>query len=393
MELSPTRHWSVGRHISRKHAGIGEPISINTRQTRTQMIGSGWSYSTATTNPTQISPEPNNLGRKGSSRYYNNYFSNDNDSGSLHQDYPNNFSPGRNNFNSEETRRQSPLFAPQKKDIIDDSLERLRQMSELEKILRQNQWSSGGLPIGAGNIPLQSLGGTPMIALYLMCKYIIDNNRNFGFKGHLCYNCFSYWIDTAYNDKEEGMKSLIFEKSFSHQCDPRKALQIKNCNSQDLENRKSQAFKGLSDLLIPMVSGIALFGQQTIYLNIEELDSIPPSTSAYHSTSSIISSPSQQDGLSLGESKRIDEQEHSSPRIKEEDCINLGELRAIKDNHWTYRAIKEEKGGHKKSIVIDGSELIDFVRTAMATFGTFKAQMEDDGSTRYFFMYFSIGSK
>lgn len=38
-ELNPTRHESVIRHIHRKHESFGEPISINTRQTRRQMLG------------------------------------------------------------------------------------------------------------------------------------------------------------------------------------------------------------------------------------------------------------------------------------------------------------------------------------------------------------------
>jgi hypothetical protein len=37
-ELNPTRHESVIRHIHRKHESFGEPISINTRQTRRQML-------------------------------------------------------------------------------------------------------------------------------------------------------------------------------------------------------------------------------------------------------------------------------------------------------------------------------------------------------------------
>jgi hypothetical protein len=36
-ELSPTRHWSVQRHIIRKHYGIGEPINVNTRKSRREM--------------------------------------------------------------------------------------------------------------------------------------------------------------------------------------------------------------------------------------------------------------------------------------------------------------------------------------------------------------------
>ena len=63
-----------------------------------------------------------------------------------------------------------------------------------------------------------------------------------------------------------------------------------------------------------------------------------------------------------------------------------------KESHWAYRAIKEEKRGDKKSIIIDGGELIDFVRTARATFGTFRVQMGEDASSRYFFMYLSISN-
>jgi len=32
-----SRHWSVGRHIERKHNCIGEPISLNTGMTRSEM--------------------------------------------------------------------------------------------------------------------------------------------------------------------------------------------------------------------------------------------------------------------------------------------------------------------------------------------------------------------
>jgi hypothetical protein len=67
-ELSPTRHWSVERHIKRKHAGIGEPISINTYQTRIQMnIQSGWSNIHASTNMMNFTHETNKSQRDGSS--------------------------------------------------------------------------------------------------------------------------------------------------------------------------------------------------------------------------------------------------------------------------------------------------------------------------------------
>jgi hypothetical protein len=40
-ELKPTRHESVVRHIGRKHRSMGEPVSINTGETRHEMLISG----------------------------------------------------------------------------------------------------------------------------------------------------------------------------------------------------------------------------------------------------------------------------------------------------------------------------------------------------------------
>ena len=103
-------------HI-RKHAGIGEPISINTYQSRTQMnTRSGWSNST-TANPTQSDHKTNNLQGIGSRwHYHNNYFNNDSDISFPHQTYPNNNntnqSVGRNGINEE--IRDSPSSPPKK---------------------------------------------------------------------------------------------------------------------------------------------------------------------------------------------------------------------------------------------------------------------------------------
>lgn len=63
-ELSPTRHWSVRRHIQRKHDGVGEPISVNTYQTRDQMYvasSTSDSYIDPSSNLTQTNFMTNNL--------------------------------------------------------------------------------------------------------------------------------------------------------------------------------------------------------------------------------------------------------------------------------------------------------------------------------------------
>ena len=73
-----------------------------------------------------------------------------------------------------------------------------RQMVEIKKFLGQNQLRSVGLPTGIGDIQQQFIGSqisNELITLSPRKKNIIDNNRNVGFRGHVCYKCFSYWID------------------------------------------------------------------------------------------------------------------------------------------------------------------------------------------------------
>jgi hypothetical protein len=368
-------------------------------------IGSGWPNFTASANPTQFNPKSNNLVRTVSGHHnYNNYFnSNNNYASSPHQPYQNNntnFSAAQNNFNNEKTKREITAPHTGKRSIIDDEfLDMFRQMVEIKKIQGQNQLRSG-LSASIGHIQQQFIGrqiSGELLALSLVHKNIIDNNRNVGFRGHLCHNCFSYWADLAYNNKEEGMKSLMLEKPPTHECDPKKVLAVDKSNFQDLASKKNQAYDKLSDLFTSMVSGIILFGKKTFCLNIEELDSAPQQQTLplYHPSFSLKSFPESQNDLSFGDNKRIGEKAEHNERplsswIKEEDCIDIGNINERKESHWAYRAIKEEKRGDKKSIIIDGGELIDFVRTARATFGTFRVQMEKDASSRYFFMYFSI---
>jgi hypothetical protein len=185
----------------------------------------------------------------------------------------------------------------------------------------------------------------------------VDNNRNIGYRGRFCYKCLSYWIDFVHNNEEGGMKLLTREKFSGHECDPKKVLEISKCNSLDLGSKNSQARRKLSDLLTLIASSvITIFGQKPLYLHIEELI--------------------EQDNRQL------------SSWIKKEDCIDLGNIKEIKESHWANRAIKQEKVRDKKSIIVNSSELIDFFRTALATFGTFRVQMGEDNLPHYFFIYF-----
>ena len=320
MELSPTRHWSVERHIRRKHAGVGEPISINTHQSRTQMnMQSGWSNFRAPVNTMQFSHEINQLQRDSSS------------------------------FLSQPTKKGS---------IIDDeTLQLLHQMVEIKKFSGQNQLSSD-LSLNMEDIK-RFIGmqlPNELVAASLIHKNIVNNNRNIGYRGRICYKCLTYWIDFVHNNNEEGMKSLTLKKSSGHECDPKKVLEISKYNLLDLVSKNDQVYRGLSDLFTIIASAIIFLGQKPLHLCVEEI---------------------------------TEDDRKLFPWIKE-DCIDLGNVREIKESHWANRAINQEKVGNKKSMTISANELIDFFRTALASFGTFKVQMGEDDLPHYFLIYFDI---
>jgi hypothetical protein len=50
----------------------------------------------------------------------------------------------------------------------------------------------------------------------------------------------------------------------------------------------------------------------------------------------------------IEEQKEREEQQQPHSWVKEEDCMNPGIIKELKDNHWACRAIKEEKRGTKK---------------------------------------------
>ncbi|MGN6631224.1 MAG: hypothetical protein ACTHKP_03165 [Nitrososphaeraceae archaeon] len=367
-ELSPTRHWSVERHIKRKHAGIGEPISINTHQTRIQMnIQSEWSNIHASTNMMKFTHETDKLQRDGSIyRDQSDYTKSDNNTttSAYQKIYPEKntiLSATASNHDNEKTRRGFPSQHTKNKSVIDDeTLQLLHRMAEIKKFSEQNQLRSN---LYSTVEVIRQFNGiqlpNELVAACLIHKNIVDNNRNIGYRGRICNKCLSYWIDFAYNNEEEGMKLLMREKFSGHECDPKKVLEISKCNVLDLVSKNNEARRKLSDLFTLIASSIiTVYGQKPLYLHIEEL--------IEHDNRQLFS------------------------WIKKEDSIDLGNIKEIKESHWAYRAIKEEKVGDKKGIIINSSELVDFFRTALATFGTFRVQMGEDNLPHYFFIYFIL---
>jgi hypothetical protein len=342
-----SRHWNLKTHIQRIHDGIGQPqTSVLSHLSSSQQ------------------PFPNN----GNNSSYDGYTGTDR----YHQKYS-----SRNNFyytgqRYRKVEKESPH--PKRRDsIIDDVHENLRKMVEIRdmsnQLKSQSSWEQPAFIGWGGNIPFTRTMTASELVSYYNAQQLNDiqrNNRNIGFRGRVCYNCFSYWVDLVYNNEEE-MKSLIRDKPPSHICDPKKI--VKAQNGQDLESKKKQADKELINFLVLM------FGQSAValYLKAEEFAlSYPDFSLPYRKNNTRID----------------DNNKQSSLHAEKDQYINIDlDNKEDKQKHWAYRVIKEEEG-HEKSIITNKEDLTDFFKTTKATFGAF--QVKIDASIRYFFMYLKM---
>ncbi|MFL6362210.1 MAG: hypothetical protein ACJ709_02045, partial [Nitrososphaeraceae archaeon] len=64
------------------------------------------------------------------------------------------------------------------------------------------------------------------------------------------------------------------------------------------------------------------------------------------------------------------------------------DLTKVEKSHWAFRAIKEALNNGKSSVVMDGNELLDFLRCAKGSYGIHTEHI--DGCRRQFCMYLSF---
>jgi hypothetical protein len=191
-----SRRWNMKVHIQRKHGGIGQ-----------QPIGSV----SLSTSPEFI-PSMNNLGANG--RYHHHEASPD----YIH--LPSELYPDRLGESP-----LSPLPSPtsKEKDASNKLLETIAEAVEIRKMSKQLQSFSPSTSSFLAQLP-DTVGLTmsslfsgiktavaPNLVNYIyalqFCNILI-NNKNVGFRGHICYNCFECWVDLLYSDSEQ-IKSLI----------------------------------------------------------------------------------------------------------------------------------------------------------------------------------------
>ena len=215
-------------HIQRKHGGIGQ-----------QPIGSV----SLSTSPEFI-PSMSNLGANGRYRHHE-----------ASPDYIHHPSESYSNI-LEESTPLSPLPTPpsKEKDASDKLLETIREAIEFKKMLsKQLQSFSSPSSSFLAQLP-DTLGLTmslfsgiktapaPNLVNYnyaLQFYNVLISNKNVGFRGHICYNCFECWVDLLYDDSEQ-IKSLINSTNSSlHTCNPKKVADGDQ-NAQEIQSKKDE---------------------------------------------------------------------------------------------------------------------------------------------------------
>jgi hypothetical protein len=389
-----SRHWNMKVHIQRKHGGIGQ-----------QPIGSV----SLSTSPEFI-PSMSNFGVNGIYRHHE-----------ASPDYIHHPSE----LYSDKLEESSGLPPPTSKvkDASHKLFETMCEAAEIKMLSKQIQSFSspsrsflGQLPYTLGLTISSLFNGTktaapnPVNYNYVLQFYnILISNKNVGFRGHICYNCFECWVDLLYSNGEQ-IKSLINStKPSTHICNPKKVTDAQQ-HAEDIQSKKDELQNALTELLLFLtIICWCCFGQRKIYLKTEESITAPrPLSSSSHPAFDLLQRQNynfpridNNDSSNVEQELRSQQQQQqqhppSSFWIEEEEqehiesnCNSIHiDLRKVEEKHWAYRAIKEALDEGKSSIEIDSGELIDFVRTTKATFGIHVTDISE--SIRHFFMYLSF---
>ena len=381
-----SRHWNMKVHIQRKHGGIRQPIGSVSLSTSPEFI-----------------PNMNNLGANG--RYHH------------HEASPYYV----HHLSSKKLEESSSLPPPtsKEKDASDKLFETIGEAIEIKKMMSKQLQSFscassssflGQLPDTAG-LTMSLFSGIKTAAppnlvnhnyALQFCNVLISN-KNVGFRGHVCYDCFECWLDLVYSDSEQ-IKSLInSNKPSTHICNPKKVADGHQ-NAEDIQSKKEELQNALTNLLLFLtIICWFYFGQRKIYLKTEELTAPPTPSSPPHPAFDLLqrqnySFPPRVDNNDSGieqELRRSQPHPPSSFWIEEEqeqiesncNSINI-DLTKVEEKHWAYRAINEALDDGKSSIEIHSGELVDFVRTTKATFGIHVTDIGE--SIRHFLMYLSF---
>jgi hypothetical protein len=375
-------------HIQRKHGGIGQPIRSVSHSTCPEFI-----------------PSMSNFSANGRYRHH-------------HEASPD-YVHHPSELYSDKRDESSALRTPpsRENDASDKLLETVREAVEIMNMSKQLQSFSPSSSSFLGQISdtvaltMSLFNGSKTAASnlvnynYAQFYNILTSNKNVGFRGHICYNCFECWVDLLYSNGEQIISLMNSTNSSPHICNLKKVTDAHQ-NAEDIQSKKDELQNALTDLLLFLtIICWFCFGQSKIYLKTEELTAPTSLSSSSHPAFDLLQRQNynfppridNNDSSSIEQELRSQQQQHppSSFWIEEEqehiesNCNSIHiDLRKVEEKHWAYRAINEVLDDGKSSIEIGSGELIDFVRTTKATFGIHVTDIGE--SIRHFFMYLSF---
>jgi hypothetical protein len=282
-------------------------------------------------------------------------------------------------------------------DHIRDMHETMYQIAEIKKISNQFQTSFGSTDI-ISTLSMQQSGNSNTRLEWLkdyaslgMLDNMLRNNKNIGFRGHICNNCLHCWVDPVYSNSED-LKSLIKStKPSPHMCDPKKVADIQ-MYLQDMPSKKNISENTLIDLLVILVIIYwCYYPQNRIYLRTEEL------TFSAHSSGELnVVHKQKAYPFQVHDDRTIEEEQgeqNASPpfniQLEKINCNSVDiDLNSLEKSHWAYRAINEVLSHEESTIVLNDNDLREFVKSAKGSYGIYRGYM--GGSIRHFLMFLSF---
>jgi hypothetical protein len=216
----------------------------------------------------------------------------------------------------------------------------------------------------------------PGILLHLSA---IIKNKNIGFRGNICTNCYTWWIIPLCNNESE-MKSLIYTKSYHHSCESKDLVEA--AKVQDPGIRKSELENQLVAKLLSLIYFCATLQDKKPCLETRELI-YPPDYSTNHMRTQSINDFRD----------NLDQKPYLRYWVEGEEvnCNSVDiALPLVNEKHWANRSIAECLKSGESSFELDFNELMDFLKAAKGTLGVLTTDIGETISS--FLMYISLKS-
>jgi hypothetical protein len=272
----------------------------------------------------------------------------------------------------ESTPLPLPLPTSKEKDASDRLLETIRVAVEVNKMLSKHlQFCSSPSSSFLGQLPdtvglTMSLFSGIKTAAPNLVNYnnavqfynVLISNKNVGFRGHICYNCFECWVDLLYSNGEQINSLMNSTKPSTHTCNLKKVPDAHQ-NAEDIRSKKDDPQNALTDLLLFLtIICWFCFDQRKIYLKTEELTApTPPPPSSSHPAFDLLQRQNYNFPPRVDNNDSKIEQELRRPQqhppslfwieeeqeqIESNNCNSIDiDLTKVEEKHWAYRAINE----------------------------------------------------